>query len=204
MSAYRALNAALRSGSADRLRDELRHWGEQLGPQWSELADLGDEMMFRIVRRKLKPTQLAVRNRNRENGVELAERQLAKVISSARYGFSRVVLEPTELLHPDLLKAPNSRFLRLESSFGQVTVRLEDLRVARVALRKKNDLAAWLTTEALHFRWRDGVGGLDLRHQRPLSWSDERRVLCIKLIPTPHRSSGAWLGDVLTELGWTG
>ncbi len=99
-SALKALRSALRGGSADLLRDELVHWGSELGPEWTDLAGLDDGMLQRAIRRKLKPGQDANRTQRRASGLEQAERQLAQ---PARLSAQRQLDTPIVLPHQEML-----------------------------------------------------------------------------------------------------
>ena len=68
------------------------------------------------------------------------------------------------------------------------------------------DLAAWVDATGLHFRWRGGHGGYRWRsHEVHASFAN--RVLNVPLAPKvaqrpPRRRAGAWVGDILQELGY--
>jgi hypothetical protein len=64
------------------------------------------------------------------------------------------------------------------------------------------DLVAWVDAEGFHFRWRGGRGALNWRPQ-VVPAGAESVVLTVPLrARRTHRSRGAWLGDVLQELGY--
>ena len=78
---------------------------------------------------------------------------------------------------------------------------------AVVPLRRVHlDLAACVDATGLHFRWRGGHGGYNWRsHEVHASFAN--RVLNVPLAPKvaqrpPRRRAGAWVGDILQELGY--
>ncbi len=79
---------------------------------------------------------------------------------------------------------------------------------ATAPLRKLHlDLAGFVDPEGLHFRWRGGRGGYNWR-RREVAVSLADRVLVVRLAPKvvqalpPRRRGGAWVGDILQELGY--
>ena len=100
-----------------------------------------------------------------------------------------------------------------------VYVAKKKLRQIRKALRHFVDVQAWLDADGLHIRWSGGNGGLNLR-SRAIDRRDRSRVLLIRLhgpavasaepeAPRPLAKasrpstgrSGAWIGDVLADIG---
>lgn len=143
------------------------------------------------------------RARRRAEALCRANAQLKRLQSSTRTcDADLAVLDPLELLHPDLLRAPGMKFLELSIPNNRVVVPLEVLRRARPLLLPKPDLTAYVDAVALHLRWNLGRGGLDLRRSRPLVREERQRTLSVDFASPVVRSGGAWLGDMLTDFGW--
>lgn len=65
------------------------------------------------------------------------------------------------------------------------------------------DLAAWVDDDGLHFRWRGGRAGFNWRPQ-VVPDHQRHRVLDVSLcrpVRRPAAGRGAWLGEVLRDVG---
>jgi hypothetical protein len=66
------------------------------------------------------------------------------------------------------------------------------------------DVAAWVDAEGTHLRWRGGRGGHNFRLQ-VVPPVDRALVLTVELQPPVRaavRRPGAWLGELLQEMGF--
>lgn len=90
-----------------------------------------------------------------------------------------------------------------------ITMVKKKLRATKRALKPFADVLCFLDSRGLHFRWHGRKGGLDFFSQ-PVDHRDKDRVLLVAF-PEKQRSpyvapaypspTGAWLGDVLSDLG---
>jgi hypothetical protein len=177
-------------------------------------------LLDRWYRQRLLSSQRRARDRSLQTASILAER--------TRWMDGRAVLEPGLLLG-ELLADRRIRFVSFVLPEGSNVTVLRSMlaSLARLAPRL-TDLSAWIDAHALRFRWRQQRGGLNLL-ARAASVRDEQ-VLRIVIpdasevspdpqhLPNGQRSepferahsrvdysrerAGAWLGEVLGELGW--
>jgi hypothetical protein len=110
----------------------------------------------------------------------------------------------------ELCRHPSALFLSFELWEEEpIVIARRALRSACAVLAPFDSVHSYLDHEALHFRWRDGGGGLDLRYRPQLSWDERRRVFRVPVGASPVRalppvartSSLAWLVDVIAQLG---
>ena len=201
-SAFRQLELAVRHQEPEQVREELARLAPELGADVDRLLHLDDELLVLEVHGFVTGLRGERRARRRAEALCRANAQLKRLQSSTRTCDANLaVLDPLELLHPDLVRAPGMRFLELAGP-GVIVVALDVLRRARPLLLPKPDLTAYLDAEALHLRWNLGRGGLDLRRSRPLVREDRQRTLSVDVALPVVRPAGAWLGDMLTDFGW--
>jgi hypothetical protein len=140
-------------------------------------------------------------------------------------------LDPGLLLGP-VVTDQRRRHVTFLFGEHQVSVRRAVLSRARMALRPMPGVTATLDSAGLHLRWRGGRGGLDLFPQTltPAERRESLHVVFSAPVQTmpekaanghgdaslpapipsppsaparvPQRPSGAWLADVLAELGF--
>lgn len=149
----------------------------------------------------------AIRAEQRRNLAIAAGIMLA---SLARWTETRVELDARIVLGTLLVDA-SKKAVRFDVERGpSITISCAKLTEASRAL-KFSDLHCFVDARGLHFRWRDGVGGLDL-HTQDRVWNDNS-VLTVALSrpqrrprtqPRPvvpqHRQS--WIGNVFADLGF--
>lgn len=147
--------------------------------------------------------------RAREQRAHAAAQRLTK---TAGFMHDHVSLEVGELLG-DLLIHPSAKYVQFTLSESEaVAVGFGKLKEVRRAVGF-SDLTAHVDAHGLHFRWRRDVGGLSF-YPVAVPSDDEDRVLHVDLVPAvtpsdldeghhrqPRHRQGAWLGDVLAELG---
>jgi hypothetical protein len=115
----------------------------------------------------------------------------------------RAVLE-VDLLLGDLLADRHRKFFVFEDRDGKIAVTIARWMLTDVRLLRRIhiDLVAWVDTDGLHFRWRGGRGALNWKPQI-VPASAETAVLSVPLrARRVRRVPGAWLGDVLREVGF--
>ncbi len=204
----------------DELVRELDQLATPLGVPAGEIEHLRslDDGQLVVQLKALSKEQRAGRRAVRvRRAVERAEQTAQELSVTATWKGDRLVLAPEWLLR-DLPAHPTARHL------GFVTGDLEPIYVTKNRLRKARkplsvftDLQAYLDRRGLHFRWHDGRGGLDLFPQPvPANQTDLFLVhLPEKTEPVPAtspsrrhvpgpervRRGGAWLGEVLGDLG---
>jgi hypothetical protein len=64
------------------------------------------------------------------------------------------------------------------------------------------DLVAWVDAEGFHFRWRGGRGALNWRPQVIPAGAETSVLTVLMRARRIRQTHGAWLGDVLQELGF--
>jgi hypothetical protein len=129
-----------------------------------------------------------------------------------------------QLLLGDLPAHPTAKLIGFDGPGWLVAVSKAKLREARGALGRMPGLEASVDTEGLHLRWHGGRGGVDLYPQPVERRSSEPAVLVRLQAPaeqavespastpvvrapraaTTSRRGGAWLGQVLSDLGLLG
>ena len=133
------------------------------------------------------------------------------------------VLFDQRVLLGELLAHPTAKWIGFEVNDMAIAISKQKLRAARAALKPFLDLAAYLDQHGLHFRWRGGRGGLDLFHQEVNRYERDRvfkvplELVAPQLVtatptaapadPPPrhrHPRGGAWLGQILGDLGLLG
>lgn len=197
----------------DALRGDAADLGEALGVSEQDLRALAERedvdagrSVLRIldhVRRQTVERQAA----ERERRALKAAHQLAL---TARWLDVGAELEPRVLLG-DLLADGAKPWVTLAVDGCDVVVSRARLRQVASALRPFRDLRAFVDTQALRLRWRQGLGGLNFRSQAA-QVRDESSVLRVVLErprartvealdrPRPGRSTNTWLVDVVAEI----
>jgi hypothetical protein len=139
---------------------------------------------------------------------------IRRLVSEAIWsGGDRVHLDPGLLLGP-ALSDPTCKYVVFSVDDHLIAVERCRLIAVRRLARALPGLTATVDRAWLHFRWRDGRGGLFLRSPNP-SWSEREHVLSIVLTPPGAAMyvdesvktigpamgwAASCLGDALTEL----
>jgi hypothetical protein len=150
------------------------------------------------------------------------------MVAAAALGRSAEWHGPTARVDPRLLLGdlpghPTAKLIGFEGPGWVIALSKAKLREARGALGRIPGLEALVDTQGLHVRWHGGRGGIDLypqpvgRHScepavlvrlaSPAEHAVEWRVAVQQRSPktaTTNRRGGAWLGQVLTDLGLLG
>ena len=192
--------------------------GEFLADNASELAQVlglpaGDFEAARILDdEEVAPRirQLLERARDRQVQQDLQrrrERSLAAAASRRNRALADLGAElDVDLLLGELLADRTMKWVAFHEPAGFRIAIPRHLIAAAVPLRRLHmDLAACINETGLHFRWRGGRGGY---HWRPheVHPSFAYRVLNVPLAPKvvqrPPREGGAWVRQILQELGY--
>ena len=142
------------------------------------------------------------------SAVERASTAASRIARSAVWEKSLVRIDPTLLLG-DLLADTSNKYVAFSFDEHDITIdRAKLVDVSRVLTSKTYpDRSAYLDASGLHLRWKSGRGGLNLVTQIPgvlerdrvLHVVLERPAVAMPIVPV--RRGGAWLGDILGEMG---
>ena len=180
------------------MREQLSHLAPELGERVLRLVELGDEDLVEQAHQLSRTLRAERRERAKKQALDRAYEQVSRLVGTSAIRPWGVELQPAELLHRDLVRAPGFKFLSFAFEGTTVVVRLDVLRRAAKVLMSKSDLMAYLRDQSLCLRWGLGRGGLNLRYTRGLSASEQ--VLPITF--ERRRPAGAWLGELLADFGW--
>ena len=142
------------------------------------------------------------------SAVERASTAASRISRSAIWERNLVRIDPALLLG-DLLADTNHKYVAFSFDEHDITIdRAKLVDVSRVITSKTYpDRSAYLDASGLHLRWKSGRGGLNLVTQIPgvlerdrvLHVVLERPAVAMPIVPV--RRGGAWLGDILGEMG---
>jgi hypothetical protein len=161
-----------------------------------------DEVVAPKLLRRLESVERELRDECDRRRTEVSVRAAHALGATARWMDDRAVLE-VDLLLGDLLADKRVKLVVFEDREDNVSVAVARWMLADVRpLRRIHiDLVAWVDAEGFHFRWRGGRGALNWR-SKVVPADAEAAMLTVPLRSRRiHRSRGAWLGDVLQELG---
>jgi hypothetical protein len=161
-----------------------------------------DEVVAPKLVRQLESVERELRDERDQRRAEVSLRAAHALGAAARWMDGRAVLE-VDLLLGDLLADKRVKFVAVVDREDRlwITVARWMLADVRPLRRIHIDLVAWVDAEGFHFRWRGGRGALNWR-SKVVPAGAEAAVLTVPLRSRRiHRSRGAWLGDVLQELG---
>jgi hypothetical protein len=162
-----------------------------------------DEVLLPGMVRTLESVEGALRSDRERRQTEISLRAAHTIGSTARWTEERAVLD-VDLLLTELLTDRKVKYVTFVGEGDDIAVTvyrwmLADVRPLR---RVFIDLAAFVDTETLGFRWKGGRGRLNWRSQAVPAGA-EASVLTVPLgARRLHQVRGAWLGDVLQELGF--
>lgn len=150
---------------------------------------------------RFKRTTARLRAGDRAERAGNAARRLS---ATAGHQYDRVELD-ADILLGDLLADPEKNYVAFDLESVRVAVHRHALARARSGLRNFLDLAAYVDERGLHFAWRAGRGGLNLRPQvqeraAEVLVVDLRRELRSRRV---YRPAPVLLADVLADLGLT-
>jgi hypothetical protein len=162
-----------------------------------------DEVVVPKLLRRLESVERELRDECDRRRTEVSIRAAHTLGATARWLEERAVLE-VDLLLGDFLADKHAKFVAFEDREGKLAVTVARWMLADVRpLRRIHmDLVAWVDTEGFHFRWRGGRGALNWRPQ-VIPAGAQTSILTVPLHARRVRQThGAWLGDVLQELGF--
>ena len=186
------------------LESHRKELAEALGIDAEQLDALRDHdrrlvQLQELVTRARK----ARKDRHREQRTQLAIAAAGMLSRLARWAPERIELSADIVLGQSLVP-PGARWMRLAPEGRRaVMVPASRLRAAGRVLRKRPDVTAYLDDQGLVFEWKDGRGRLRLNCRTPVPRQDAGHIFPVELeAPSPSRRSGAWIGEVLGQLGY--
>jgi hypothetical protein len=169
-------------------------------------AYLRDEDVAPKLRHRLEGIGRRAEDERRARLADRAARAAATLGATARWTEQGAVLD-VDLLLRDALADRTKKYIAFKGAPNiDVAVRRNVLAQVAGLRRIHIDLVAFADADGLHFRWKGGRGGYNWRSQVVLP-ADADRVLTVHLRPARTAAArsdrGAWLGDVLRELGFS-
>lgn len=141
--------------------------------------------------------------RKAQEDAEVARRAASALGGTVRWTEQGAVLD-TDLLLGDVLADRAKRYIELKGTDLTTTIERGTLVQTGLVRRLFIDVIAYFGADGLHVRWRGGRGGYNWR-PRVVVPADRPHVLTVELrlpvraaVPRP----GAWLGDLLLEMGF--
>ncbi|MGO8992290.1 MAG: hypothetical protein ACLQVI_03105, partial [Polyangiaceae bacterium] len=162
-----------------------------------------DEVVAPRLRARLGRRREVDRERQALEDTELAMRAATVLGRTARWTEHGAVLD-TDLLLGDVLVDREKKYVTFKGEDFTVAVERDTLARAAMVRRIYLDVAACVDADGLHVRWRGGRGGYNWK-PRFVAPADRERVLTVALPPLVRAAvprPGAWLGDLLVELGY--
>ncbi len=171
-------------------------------------ANVDDAELAPHLEAMLRQHELISRRARTNTAAERASTAATRIARSAIWEKSVVHIDPSVLLG-DLLADASHRYVAFFFDEHDITIdRAKLVDVSRVITSKTYpDRSAYLDARGLHLRWKNGRGGLNLVTQIPgvlerdrvLHVVLERPAVAMPIVPV--RRGGAWLGDILGEMG---
>jgi hypothetical protein len=175
----------------------------QLPPKYLRaLAGQDDEHVAPRLRRWLETAEASALESRRARRAERSLRAAALLGDSVRWTELGGELDVDTLLG-DLLADKTRKYIVFNLPSSNVAIETRALAQVGWLRRIFIDLAAWVDEDGLHFRWRGGRGGFNWRPQIVAS-HQRHRVIEVSLRPSvrvPAAGRGAWLGEVLRDVG---
>lgn len=166
-------------------------------------VDMPDEVVAPRVRARLRRRRDIDQERKSVAEHELAMRAAATLGRTVRWTELGAVLD-TDLLLGDVLADREKKYIAFTGPDFTVAVERDTLARTAMVQRLFIDVAAYVDAGGLHVRWRGGRGGYNWK-PRFVAPVDRERVLTVEL-QAPVRAAvprpGAWLGELLQEMGY--
>jgi hypothetical protein len=185
--------------NADVLAPLLRITPEELRARAHDV----DEVLVPGMVRTLESVDGALRSDRERRQSVISMRAAHTLGATARWMEERAVLD-VDLVLTELLACRTVKYFAFVAAGDDVAVTIARwmLTEVRPLRRVFIDLVSWVDAEGFHFRWRGGRGSLNWRSQA-VPASAAATVLTVPLrARRVHQVRGAWLGDVLQELGF--
>ena len=166
-------------------------------------VEMPDEVVAPRVKARLARRRELDQERDRQEDAEVATRAAATLGRTVRWTEQGAVLD-TDLLLGDVLVDREKKYVTFKGEDFTVAVERDTLARAAMVRRIYLDVAACVDADGLHVRWRGGRGGYNWK-PRFVAPADRERVLTVALPPLVRAAvprPGAWLGDLLVELGY--
>ena len=162
-----------------------------------------DEVVAPRVRARLARRREHDQERERQEDAEVAGRAAAALGTTVRWTERGAVLD-TDLLLRDVLADRDKKYITFTGPDFTTAIERETLARTASLRRVFIDVAACVDADGLHVRWRGGRGGFNWK-PRFVAPVDRDRVLTVDL-RAPARAAvprpGAWLGELLLEMGY--
>jgi hypothetical protein len=162
-----------------------------------------DEVIGPRLRHRLECVERDLRVDHDRRQAETSLRAAHALGATARWMDERAVLD-TDVLLTDVIADRRVKFVSFVAEGDDIAVTIARWMIAEVRPLRRVfiDLVSWVDAEGFHFRWRGGRGALNWRSQA-VPASAAATVLTVPLrARRVHQVRGAWLGDVLQELGF--
>ncbi len=167
-------------------------------------AEMPDEVVAARDRVRLSRRREIDRERKALEDSDVALRAATTLGATVRWTEHGAVLD-TDLLLGDVLANRETKYLAFAGPDFTTAIERDTLARAAPIRRLCIDAAASVDAVGLHVRWRGGRGGYNWKPQF-VAPTDRMRVLTIELLAPPTRAAvprpGAWLGDVLAQMGY--
>jgi hypothetical protein len=185
--------------NADELAPALGSTGDDLRAS----AGMPDEVVAPRIRARLGRRRELEQEKMAQENAELAVRAATTLGRTVRWTEQGAVLD-TDVLLGDLLADRGQKYIAFTGP--DFTTAVERMTLARTASLRRlfMDVAACVDSTGLHVRWRGGRGGYNWRTQ-VIEPAERALVLTVELQPPVRaavRRPGAWLGDLLQEMGF--
>ena len=162
-----------------------------------------DEAVVPGMVRTLESVDGALRSDRERRQTETSLRAAHTIGSTARWMEERAVLD-VDMVLSELLADRKVKYITFIAEGDDVAVTVYRWMLANVRPLRRIfiDLAAFVDSGILGFRWRGGRGRLDWKSQ-VVPAGAEAAVLTVPLrARRVHQMRGAWLGDIIQELGF--
>ncbi len=180
------------------------------------LVDLPDEQVSRRLHLLFQERSAA---RTAAHGAAVEQAALAaarRLVATTVWNNEAVALDPGVLLGDLLLDTKRTYIaFHVQGRFQTSVPRSRLVSVAQVLGPSRTDLVAWVDEAGLHFRWREGRGGVNFLPQ-VIPAHEAAHLLWVNLpspvvevirrappAPTPVQRGLAWLADLLAELAFS-
>jgi hypothetical protein len=157
-------------------------------------AGQADDVVARVVRGRLQLALEEQREQRRDAAAATARNAAVEIGRTARWHERGVVLDEGLVLG-NLLADPRTKHIAFMLPFITVVIEVEVLRRARLLQRTYIDLACFIDSDGLHFRWKAGRGQLNLM-SRKVAPAATRAALEVPIPPPVQHQVPTFAGAV--------
>ena len=166
-------------------------------------VNMPDEVVAPRLRARLGRRREVGQEKKALEDADVASRAATALGATVRWTEHGAVLDP-DLLLGDVLADREKKYVAFTGPDFTTAIERDTLARTSVLRRIFIDVAAYVDAEGLHVRWRGGRGGYNWKPQVVVP-ADRARVLTVEL-RAPARAAvrrpGAWLGELLLEMGY--